>query len=103
MKRLGLPLLIVCASFAQIPTPQNPPVTTDEDPKLPNGKTRQELIVKEDYKKNLEEAAQLARLADQLQTDLNKGDKNIVSIKNIKQTEEIEKLARSIRARLKRY
>ncbi|MBZ5602831.1 MAG: hypothetical protein LAO79_11045 [Acidobacteriia bacterium] len=104
MKRLGLLSLIVCACCAQIPPPsQGRPTDPDEDPKLPNGKSQRELIVKEDYKKNLEEAAQLAKLAEELKSELEKGDKNVVSVKNIKQTDEIEKLARSIRARLKRY
>jgi len=78
-------------------------VNPDEDAKLPNGKSQREEIVKEDYKKNLEDAAQLAKLAEELKADLEHGDKNIVSIKNIKQTEEIEKLARGIRGRLKRF
>ena len=104
MKRLILFSLILCASFAQdpLPRPGRGP-TGEEDPKLPNGKSLRDAIVKEDYKKNLEEAAALAKLAQELQTDLEKSDKNIVSVKNIKQTEEIEKLARSIRGRLKRY
>ena len=75
----------------------------DEEVKLPNGKSQREEIIKADYKKNVEEAAELARLAEELKADLEKSDKNIVSVRNIKQTEEIEKLARSIRGRLKRY
>jgi hypothetical protein len=105
MKRLILFSLILCASFAQdpLPRPGRGPVGGEEDVKLPNGKSQRDAIVKEDYKKNLEEAAALAKLAQELKSDLEKSDKNIVSVKNIKQTEEIEKLARSIRGRLKRY
>ena len=66
-------------------------------------KSQREEIIKADHKKNVEEAIALAKVAEELKLDLEKGDRNIVSVKNIKQTEEIEKLARSIRGRLKRY
>jgi len=104
MTRLCLLALFFCVSFAQVsPPPGRGPVNPDEEVKLPNGKSQREEIIKADYKKNVEEAAELARLAEELKADLEKSDKNIVSVRNIKQTEEIEKLARSIRGRLKRY
>ena len=104
MKRTFLLSTLITACFAQFPPqPGRGPVSPEDDPKLPNGKSQKEQIVKEDYKKNVEEAIQLAKLAEDLKMDLEKGDKNIVSIKDIKQTEEIEKLARSIRSRLKRF
>jgi len=61
------------------------------------------MIVKDDYKKNLEDAAEMAKLADELKEDLENGDKYVVSVKAIKKAEDIEKLARNIRSRLKRY
>ena len=106
MKRLGLLALILSTCLAQSfpQRDQLPPIPDREsDTKLPNGKSQREEIVKYDYKKNLEEATELAKLAESLKSDLEKSDRNIVSVKNIKQTEEIEKLARSIRGRLKRY
>jgi hypothetical protein len=104
MNRRGLFLLAFCSSFAQVQPPSSRGHwSPDEEAKLPNGKSQRDEIVKQDYKKNLEEASALAKLAEELKSDLEKGDKNIVSVKNIKQTEEIEKLARSIRGRLKRY
>jgi hypothetical protein len=104
MKILCLMLILFCAGFAQVPPntrPQIPP--SEEDPKLPNGKSQREAILKEDHKKNLEEAAELLRLSEEVKADLEKGDRYVVSVKTLKKTEEIEKLARSIRGRLKRY
>src|SRR5437588_12903078 len=104
MKRLMLLSLLLCACFGQVAPPAGKGrVEADHDPKLPNGKSQREEIIKADYQKNLEEAATLVKLAEELKSDLEKSDRNIVSVKNIKQTEEIEKLARSIRARLKRF
>ena len=104
MKRAILSLLVVCVCFAQSPVPLRPgPPDSEEDPKLPNGKSQHEAILKADYQKNVQEATELAKAAEELKADLEKSDKNIVSVRNIKKTEEIEKLARSIRGRLKRY
>src|SRR5215475_1934753 len=101
---LFLCLSLLCISSAQVPPPQSRvPGTPEENPTLPNGKSQHNEIVKADYKKNLEDAAELAKIAEELKYDLEKNDKYLVSVKNIKQTEEIEKLARGIRGRLKRY
>lgn len=87
----GMKLLCLILMFAQ------------EEVKLPNGKTQREEILKADHKKNLEEAAELVKLSEALKTALEKNDRYIVSVTALKKTEDIEKLAKSIRARLKRY
>jgi len=74
----------------------------DEDPTLPNGKSQREEILKDEYKRNLQDAAQLVKLSEELRDALEAGDPHVVSLKLIKQTEEIEKLAKSVRGRLKR-
>jgi hypothetical protein len=74
----------------------------DEDVTLPNGKSQREEILKEEYKKNLQEASQLAKISEELRAALEASDEHVVSLKLVKQTEEIEKLAKSIRGRLKR-
>ncbi|HUA87117.1 MAG TPA: hypothetical protein VMB85_24845 [Bryobacteraceae bacterium] len=109
MKRLYLTLVLFCGCFAQTrpqPTPNEPDpliVTHAGEPTLPNGKTQKEMIVKDDYKKNLADSAELARLAEELKSDLENGDKYVVSVKAMKNAEDIEKLAHNIKSRLKRY
>lgn len=107
MKLIPLALILFCASYAQIPQPHGePPVWVDdpkEEGKLPDGKSQKEEILKADYKKNLEEAAALAKLAADLKADLEKNTRYVVSLQTLKKTDEIEKLAKSIRGRLKKY
>lgn len=82
---------------------QRPPrLEEPAEPKLPNGKPQREEILKEDFKKSLEDARELARLSDELKTELEKDDRHVLSVSTLKKTEEIEKLARRIRERLKR-
>jgi hypothetical protein len=93
-------MAVCCAQNPPFPPPGPPP---DLDSKLPNGKSRRDEIAKADYKKNVEDAAELLKLAETLKADLDKDNAYIVSVKTIKTTEDIEKLARNIRGRLKRY
>lgn len=99
MKRLCLTGMVLCASFAeQAPPRQGPP----QEP-APDIRPTREAIVKDDYKRNLQDAATLARLAEELKSELENGDKYVVSVKTMKKAEDIEKLARNIHSRLKRY
>ena len=52
MKRTILLLLMIWAAFGQLPE-----TTREGDLKLPNGKSQKEEILKEDYKRNLEDSA----------------------------------------------
>ena len=102
---MGLFLLTVGILLAQIPTdiPSNLPSNRDEpEVKLPNGKTQKEEIIRVDYERNLKDAGDLARLAEEIKGDLEKGDRYLVSLKTLKKLEEVEKLSKDIRLRLRR-
>ena len=98
MRTLLLIGLSLALSGSQNPLEREPTPTT-----LPGGRNQTEEILKAEHKKSLEDAAQLVRLSRQLRAELEKNDRYIVSVGSIKKTEEIEKLARRIRARMRRY
>jgi hypothetical protein len=79
--------------------PNGPP--DDPDMRMPNGKSQKEEILKAEHQQNLKDAAALADLAEQLKADLEKDDRYILSMSTLKKTDEIEKLAKKIRARLR--
>jgi len=81
-----------------LPIPQPSP----SDRTLPNGKSQQDEILKADYQQDLKDAAHLVALAEQLKKDLEKNDRNVLSVSSVRKTEEIEKLAKRIRIRLVR-
>ena len=105
MKRLILPaaLLIPLALFPQQPHDRLPEPQKSSDVRLPSGKLQQDEILKADHEKSIKDAAQLIELAESLKQDLEKDDAHVLSISSLKKTEEIEKLARRIRSRLKRF
>src|SRR5260370_9959603 len=102
MKKLLLLLpLAVGLLFSQADTPPRHKQSEDgADIKLPNGKSQQEEILKADYQKTLQDAAELVKLAEQLQDDLIKEDRHVLSLASLKRTEDIQKLARKIQTRL---
>ena len=86
---------------AQHQPPPPIPEPAPQDVRLPNGKLQRDEILKAEHTKSLEDAKQLVRLADELQSELEKNDQNVLSLATLKKTEEIEKLARKIHDRLK--
>ena len=76
-------------------------VADEEDVILPSGKSQKEEILKAEHQQNLKDAAELADLAEQLKIELEKNDRYILSMATLKKTDDIEKLAKRIRARLR--
>ena len=75
----------------------------EEGPKLPNSRNQREEILKADHEKDLKDAAQLVKLSEDLKIELEKNDRHVLSLSALKMTEDIEKIAKRIRGRLKRF
>jgi hypothetical protein len=77
---------------------------TPEPVRLPSGKLQQDEILKEDHDHSLQDAKQLVELSQSLRKDLEQtGSANVLSLASIHKTEEIEKIAKRIRSRMRRY
>ena len=96
-------LLLAAWSPARQLDPRVPrdPSKPAEPVRLPNGKLQQDEILKADHEKSVKDAAQLIELSESLKKELEKDDSHVLSISSLKKTEEIEKIAKRIRARLK--
>lgn len=88
----------------QIPPDTDPPFgQPPREDRLPGGKSRSEAILKADRESSLKDADQLAKLADEFKVELEKADHNVLSMAQLKRLDEMEKLTRRIRGRMKRY
>jgi hypothetical protein len=97
-------LLAAAVTFAQDPLPPHPfPPKDETDRKLPNGKSQNEAILKADYEKTLKDAAELVTLSQALQKELEGNDSHVLSYDSLKKAEEIEKIAKRVRGRLRRF
>ena len=104
MKRASmLCLIVLTAMFAQLPPDPSNQRREDSPVRLPNGKLQSQEILKEDYKRNLKDAQDLIDLAESLKMSLEKGEQHVLSLGDIKKTEEIEKLAKRIRGRMRKF
>lgn len=101
-----LNLLASAAAIAQVqdqqddrrlPLPPNP----NDDVKLPNGKSQKDLIAKEDHEQALKDLNELITVAEQLRDELQKSGEHVVSMSSLKKTDDIERLVRKVRGRLK--
>jgi len=93
-------VLSFAALFSLALSPGQQP--TQEEPRLPSGKSQRDEILKAEHEQNLKDAAQLVDLAQQLQQDLEKNDRFVLSLSTLKKTDDIEKLVKKIRSRLRR-
>jgi hypothetical protein len=101
-------VLIIAAALAvtaQQAPPHVPPIpeAAPEDVRLPSGKLQREEILKSDYQKSLQDARALSKLADELKLDMEKNDYNVLSLATLKKIDEIDRLAKRIHDRLKRF
>ena len=112
MKRLFLPITVLLMAGLLLAPSVSPQTGShhaqqqeddSDNSRLPNGKLRQDEILKEEHEKSIKDAAQLVELAESLKEEIEKDDAHILSISSLKKTEEIEKIARRIRSRIKHY
>ncbi|HTS26805.1 MAG TPA: hypothetical protein VMH81_13095 [Bryobacteraceae bacterium] len=82
--------------------PQSPSRSQDDGVRLPNGKLQRDEILKAEHEQNLKDAAQLVELSEQLKEDLEKNDAYVLSMSTLKKTDDIEKLVKKIRSRMRR-
>ena len=102
--RIALPFLFSLVMTAQQGTPAHslPPPESPEDARLPNGKLQRDEILKADYQKTLEDVRALSKLTEALKTDLEKTDYNVLPLNTLKKIDDIDRLAKRIRDRIKR-
>lgn len=99
----------VLSAQAQIQTQtQNPhqdvfPVPGVADPtRLPNGKLQRDEILKAEYDKNLRDARELSDISKAFEIELEKSDAFVLSLGLLKKLDDMEKITRRIRGRMKR-
>jgi hypothetical protein len=101
---LSLSFLAVPAwQYAQNGPPRDRDMEDKQPPRLPNGRTQRDEILKADYGHNIEDVGEIVRLAEDLKANLEKNTQYVFSLQDVKRLDDIEKLTRRIRSRMKRY
>jgi len=97
MRKTAL-LLLLLATFLPAQFPREEP-----EWKLPSGKSQKEEILKADYEQSLRDAERLLKLSEEFKSELEKQGRHVLSVQTLRKIEEIERLARRIRSRLRRF
>jgi hypothetical protein len=104
-RRFWVALGLAGASAAQVRPrpgePRNP--FPDDDVRLPSGKSQKDEILKSEHGKALDDLKNIKRLAGEIEQELEKNDRFVMSLGAIRKSEEIEKLARKLKDRLKMF
>ncbi|HWF39860.1 MAG TPA: hypothetical protein VG322_15155 [Candidatus Acidoferrales bacterium] len=104
------PLAVTASSSAIGQVPVQPPLdehgvpipkSPDEDTRLPNGKSQRDEIAKQQHADALKDVESLVAAAEELRDELKRAGDYVVPVASVRKTEEIEKLAKRIRGRLK--
>ena len=86
------------------PQPPDPDLDDDHPPtRLPNGKLQRDEILKQEYEQNLKDAQELLNIARSFEEDLEKDDRFVLSLSSLKKLDDMEKLTKRIRGRMKRF
>jgi hypothetical protein len=98
-----IPALILVSLAAQVNPRQAPTAPAADEPlRLPNGKLQSDEILKAEHEKSVQDAKSLVELAQSLEKDLDQqSSAQVLSLADIHKTEEIEKLAKRIRTRIR--
>ena len=94
--------IALCLLLLQGRGPQYPPREDKTEVILPSGKPQRQEILKADFAKSKAEAAELAELTQQLKEEIDKSEHQVLNLRIVKKAEEIERLARRIKDRLRR-
>jgi hypothetical protein len=70
---------------------------------LPDGRSQNEAIIKEDHKRNLEDLKKMRDLIADVEKAIEKTGGQVVSLDNLKRLEELEKTSKRVRDRMRRY
>lgn len=103
MKPLILRAMIVLGALLPAALYLHAQLRPREEPAPRMKQSQIEAILKDDHAKSLQDAGELLKLSEELKMELEKSNQHTLSLAAIKKTEEIEKLAKRIRGRLKRF
>ena len=98
MKRL----ILLAVAVAFLSNAQNPS-TDPRKRRMGDGRTQLEHILEDEYEKSQADTDEIVKLAAELKEELEKNDYRVLSVDAYRKAERIEKLAKSVKKRLKRY
>jgi hypothetical protein len=95
-------LLLALPVAAQIEPPPPPP-RADQPKRLPDGRLWSEAVLKANYEANLKDLDRMRKILEAVQKELDESKGHVLSIKALKDLEELERLSRRVRDRMRQH
>ncbi len=70
--------------------------------RLPDGRSRELAILKDDHEKSLDDIAKILELAAELEEEMREQTEHVTNLESLRKAEKIESLAKSLQRRMKR-
>lgn len=80
-----------------------PPPEREEPKRLPDGRLWSEAVIKANHEANLKDLERMRNILDSVREELEKTKGHVLPIKALKDLEELEKLSRRVRGRMRRH
>ncbi|MBM3786426.1 MAG: hypothetical protein FJW30_18870 [Acidobacteria bacterium] len=98
---------LILLAFGVVLAPGQPPAAPPPNDgavlRTPDGRNRTEMILKADHEASLKDVEQIRKLIEEVKIDMEKNDRHVLSISTLKKLDEIERLTKRVRGRMKRY
>lgn len=99
----ALPALALSAALALAQIDVPPPRRADEPKRLPDGRLWSEAVLKANYEANLKDLERMKKILESVQAELEQSQGHVLSLKALKDLEELERLSKRVRDRMKRH
>lgn len=93
----------MCAVSLGAQQPPSQPSGREEPRRLPDGRLWSEAVIKANFEANQKDLERMRRILDSVQEELEQSRGHVLSIKALKELEELERTARRVRDRMRRH
>ncbi len=101
-RRLLAPLFALAAALGARQLPPLPP-EREEPKRLPDGRLWSEAVIKANYEANLKDLERMRRIVDSVQQEIGQSKGHVLSLKALKELEELERISKRVRDRMRRH
>lgn len=101
-RRFLAPLFALAAAFGAQQLP-SPPPGREEPKRLPDGRLWSEALIKANYEANLKDLERMRKILDAVQEEIEQSKGHVLSLKALKELDELERISKRVRDRMRRH
>ncbi|MFZ5928357.1 MAG: hypothetical protein ACOYX1_13015 [Acidobacteriota bacterium] len=92
--------MAVALGAQQLPAP---PPGREEPKRLPDGRLWSEAVIKANHEANLKDLERMRKILDSVQEEIEKSKGHVLPLRSLKELEELERISKRVRDRMRRH